>query len=164
MARHVMDILDRATTAVPPQDKHEVFLYYIKKVEEYYGATKTREVYEKAMEVVPEERVKDIALRFADLETKLGEIDRARAIYTYASQFCNPQTQITFWRMWLDFEGRHGNKETFKEMKRIERSVQAEFAQVGIERMTDTILMVAIVIVMLLKYPSNLHMNMIEFI
>ena len=64
----------------------------------------------------------------------------------------------------MDFEGRHGNKETFKEMKRIERSVQAEFAQVGIERMTDTIMMVAIVIVMLLKYPLNLHMNMIEFI
>ena len=131
MIRHCMDILDRATSAVPPQDKHELFLYYIKKVEEYYGATKTREVYEKAMETVPDDRVKDIALRFADLETKLGEIDRARAIYTYASQFCNPQTQITFWEIWKDFEVRHGNTETFKEMKRIKRSVQAEFAQVG---------------------------------
>ena len=36
ITRHCMDILDRATTAVPPQDKFEVFLYYIKKVEEYY--------------------------------------------------------------------------------------------------------------------------------
>ena len=132
ITRHCMDILDRATTAVPPQDKFEVFLYYIKKVEEYYGASKTREVYEKAMETVPEDRVKDIALRFADLETKLGEVQRARVIFTYASQFCNPQTQVTFWEMWRDFEARYGNTDTFKEMQRTKRSVQAEFMQVGV--------------------------------
>ena len=169
MARHVMDILDRATTAVPPQDKYEVFLYYIKKVEEYYGATKTREVYEKALEVVPDERVKDIALRFADLETKLGEIDRARAIYTYASQFCNPQTQITFWKMWLDFEGRHGNKETFKEMKRIERSVQAEFAQVRREmvnviNMINMIVMNVKRIIILYTFFTYTHINSVHSI
>ena len=124
-----MDILDRATTAVPPEDKYELFLFYAKKVADYYGATKTREVYERAMEVVPDERVKDIALRFADLETKLGEIERARAIFSYASQFCNPQTQISFWELWRDFEARHGNVETFKEMQRIKRSVQTEFLQ-----------------------------------
>lgn len=131
MVRHCMDILDRATTAVPAKDKYELFLYYIKKVEDYYGATKTREVYEKAMESVPDEHVKDIALRFADLETKLGEIDRARVIFTYASQFCNPQVQITFWELWRDFEAHHGNADTFKEMQRMKRSVQAEFMQVG---------------------------------
>ena len=86
MVRHCMDILDRATTAVPAEDKYELFLYYIKKVEEYYGVTKTREVYEKALETVTEDHVNDIALRFADLETKLGEIERARAIFVYASQ------------------------------------------------------------------------------
>lgn len=130
ITRHCMDILDRATTAVPVEDKYEVFLYYIKKVEEYYGVTKTREVYEKAMETVPEDKVKDVALRFADLETKLGEVQRARMIFTYASQFCNPQTQVTFWEMWRDFEARYGNTDTFKEMQRTKRSVQAEYMQV----------------------------------
>lgn len=130
MVRHCMDILDRATTAVPAEDKYELFLYYIKKVEEYYGVTKTREVYEKALETVTEDHVKDIALRFADLETKLGEIERARAIFVYASQYCNPKVQITFWETWREFEAHHGNTDTFKEMQRMKRSVEAEFMQV----------------------------------
>lgn len=32
-----------------------------------------------------------MALRYAELERKLGEIDRSRAIFTYASQFCDPR-------------------------------------------------------------------------
>ena len=131
MVRHCMDILDRATQKVPVEDKYELYLYYIKKVEEYYGATKTREVYERALETVPDNHVKDIALRFADMETKLGEIDRARAIYVYASQFCNPQLQVAFWSTWKEFEKHHGNTDTYKEMLRIQRSVEMEFKQVG---------------------------------
>lgn len=129
MVRHCMDVFDRATSAVPPGEAYEVFLLYVQKVEAYYGATKTREVFEKAMETVPDDRVKDIALRFAALETRLGEIDRARAIYLYASQFCNPRTQITFWKLWQDFEVAHGNVETFREMQRTQRSVESAFLQ-----------------------------------
>lgn len=32
-------------------------------------------------------------MRFADMERKLGEIDRARAVYTYASQFSDPRVR-----------------------------------------------------------------------
>lgn len=32
-----------------------------------------------------------MCLRFADMECKLGEIDRARAIYSYCSQICDPR-------------------------------------------------------------------------
>lgn len=32
-----------------------------------------------------------MCLQFADLETKLGEIDRARAIYAHCSQMCDPR-------------------------------------------------------------------------
>ena len=34
---------------------------------------------------------REICLRYADLETKLGEIDRARAIYSFGSQMCDPR-------------------------------------------------------------------------
>ena len=83
-----------------------------------------------SLETVTEDHVKDIALRFADLETKLGEIERARAIFVYASQYCNPKVQITFWETWREFEAHHGNTDTFKEMQRMKRSVEAEFMQV----------------------------------
>lgn len=70
---------------------------------------------------------REMCVRFADLERKLGEIDRARAIYMHASQMADPRTTPTFWKVWHDFEVRHGNEDTFREMLRIKRSVQAQF-------------------------------------
>ena len=33
-------------------------------------------------------------MRFAELENKLGEIDRARAIYAHCAQICDPRVTI----------------------------------------------------------------------
>jgi len=35
-----------------------------------------------------------VSIRYAALEMKLGEIDRARAIYSYGSQMCDPRVRI----------------------------------------------------------------------
>jgi pre-mRNA-splicing factor SYF1 len=61
------------------------------------------------------------------LERKLGEIDRARAIYAHASQFCDPRVNQKFWSEWNNFEIETGSEDTFREMLRIRRSVQAQF-------------------------------------
>ena len=61
------------------------------------------------------------------MERKLGEIDRARAIYAHASQFCDPRVHPTFWQEWNNFEIDTGSEDTFREMLRIKRSVQAQF-------------------------------------
>ena len=45
-----------------------------------------------------------MCLRFAELENKLGEIDRARAIYAHCSQMCDPRVTTEFWNTWKDFE------------------------------------------------------------
>ena len=68
-----------------------------------------------------------MCLRFAALERKLGEIDRARAIYAHASQFCDPRVNPRFWAEWNSFEIDTGSEDTFREMLRIKRSVQAQF-------------------------------------
>jgi pre-mRNA-splicing factor SYF1 len=68
-----------------------------------------------------------MCLKFAEMERRLGEIDRARAIYGHASQFCDPRTNAPFWQKWEAFEVQHGNEDTFKEMLRIKRSVQAQY-------------------------------------
>ena len=111
------------------------------------GITATREIYEKAIESLEEERaVRDMCLRYADLERKLGEIDRARAIYSHCSQMCDPrvrkpehfhictqsvlvliQIHGDFWQTWKEFEIKHGNEDTMREMLRIKRSVQATY-------------------------------------
>jgi pre-mRNA-splicing factor SYF1 len=61
------------------------------------------------------------------MERKLGEIDRARAIYAHASQFCDPRVNANFWTEWNSFEIETGSEDTFREMLRIKRSVQAQF-------------------------------------
>lgn len=61
------------------------------------------------------------------MERKLGEIDRARAIYAHASQFCDPRVTQNFWSEWNTFEIETGSEDTFREMLRIKRSVQAQF-------------------------------------
>ena len=38
------------------------------------------------------------------------------------------QVAKTFWKAWHDFEVHHGNEDTFREMLRIKRSVQAQFS------------------------------------
>ena len=37
---------------------------------------------------------REIGVRFADLERKLGEIDRSRAIYSHLSQICDPRVSV----------------------------------------------------------------------
>merc|ERR1711874_694538 len=59
--------------------------------------------------------------------TKLGEVDRARAIYSHCSQMCDPRVTADFWQNWKDFEVKHGNEDTLREMLRIKRSVQATY-------------------------------------
>lgn len=46
----------------------------ILQVESLYGVIKTREVYEKAIEVLPDESAKLICIEYAELERKLGEV------------------------------------------------------------------------------------------
>lgn len=77
--------------------------------------------------MLPDRQTAEICLRFATLERKLGEIDRARAIYAHASQFCDPRVNPAFWSEWNSFEIETGSEDTFREMLRIKRSVQAQF-------------------------------------
>jgi len=127
LTKHAMRIYDRATQAVSDEDRLEVFKLYIAKVKSYYGVTATREIYERAIEILPNVEAKEMALEFVELETQLGEIDRARAILSYGTQFADPRADTRYWKVWHDFEVKYGNEDTFKEMLRIKRSVQAKF-------------------------------------
>ena len=127
LARHAMRIYERATRAVADEDRFEMFNFYIAKSASNFGLTSTRPIYQRAIEILPDREAKDICLKFAEMERRLGEIDRARAIYGHGSQFCDPRTTPTYWQKWESFEVQHGNEDTFKEMLRIKRSVQAQY-------------------------------------
>ncbi|KAH6856495.1 hypothetical protein B0I37DRAFT_396137 [Chaetomium sp. MPI-CAGE-AT-0009] len=127
LARHAMRIYERATRAVSDDDRADMFNFYITKSASNFGLPSTRPIYERAIATLPDNEARDMCLKFADMEKRLGEIDRARAIYGHASQFCDPRTNPDFWTKWEQFEVQHGNEDTFKEMLRIKRSVQAQY-------------------------------------
>ncbi|KAI1103897.1 TPR-like protein [Jackrogersella minutella] len=127
LARHAMRIYERATRAVSDEDRADMFNFYITKSASNFGLPSTRPIYERAIAALPDEEARDMCLKFADMEKRLGEIDRARAIYGHASQFCDPRTNPAFWTKWEQFEVQHGNEDTYKEMLRIKRSVQAQY-------------------------------------
>lgn len=146
LAKRAMAVYDRATQVVGDQDKFQVkillefetnallniknsqlFTIYIAKAAANYGLPSTRPIYERALEILPDRQTAEMCLRFANMERKLGEIDRARAIYAHASQFCDPRVNPNFWAEWNSFEIETGSEDTFREMLRIKRSVQAQF-------------------------------------
>src|SRR5215469_2862749 len=127
LARHAMRIYERATDAVADEDRFEMYNYYITKSASNFGLTSTRPIYERAIATLPDKEAKDMCLKFAEMERRLGEVARARAIYGHGSQFCDPRREPGFWQTWEKFEVNNGNEDTFKEMLRIKRSVQQKF-------------------------------------
>lgn len=122
---------DQAAKSVPDHEKLSMYEVYIARAAEIFGVPKTREIYEQAIESgLPDKDVKTMCMKYAELEKSLGEIDRARSIYTFASQFADPRSDPDFWNKWHEFEVQHGNEDTFREMLRIKRSVSASYSQV----------------------------------
>jgi pre-mRNA-splicing factor SYF1 len=127
LARHAMKIYERATLAVPKNERFDVWKKCIDRTSATFGVTFTRDLYSQAIEALPDKEARVMCIEFADLERKLGEVDRARAVYAHCSQLCDPRTDAKFWKTWNDFELRHGNEDTYREMLRLKRSVAASY-------------------------------------
>mmetsp|Transcript_16091 Transcript_16091/g.61373 ORF Transcript_16091/g.61373 Transcript_16091/m.61373 type:complete len:906 (-) Transcript_16091:675-3392(-) len=131
LARHTMAVLDRACSSVPQDQKLAAYKLYVSKASALYGATRARPIYEKGIKDLPDAMAVELCKDFADLEIKLGEVDRARAIYGHGAQFADPNTQAEYWKKWQEFEVAHGNKDTFRDMLRIQRSVKMAYGNVN---------------------------------
>lgn len=125
---HSIEILDRMTEDVPEESKVQAFEVYICQVSKHLGATKTRPIFEKAISKIQNYEGVKLGLTYIDFEKNIGEIDRARGIFHYLSQFCDPELEDeSFWSKWEEFELKCGNEDTYKEMMRNKRAVQTVF-------------------------------------
>lgn len=132
LLKRAMDVYSRACEACAVEDKQKTFFIYIYRCGEFFGVTKTREIYERAIKELSDKDLKAVCMRYAALERGLGEIDRARMVYVYGSQFCDPRLHSDYWKTWHDFEVHHGNEDTFKEMLRVRRTVTAQYSQANL--------------------------------
>ncbi|KAJ3970457.1 hypothetical protein EV361DRAFT_802004 [Lentinula raphanica] len=137
LAKRAMSIYERATQVVADEDR------MFTQATANYGLPAIRPIHERELEgtcpffssIWSEPQTKRLqlfpivkmCLRFAALERKLGEIDRARAICAHASKFCDLRVNPQFWSEWNAFEYETGSEDTFREILRIKRSVQAHF-------------------------------------
>ena len=85
LLNHAIEIYDRMVREVGKDEQLIAYNLYIAKVAKYLGVTKTRPVFEKAISILEESDLVEIGIRYAELERKLGEIDRTRAIYQHIS-------------------------------------------------------------------------------
>ena len=116
---------------VPPEEKYAAYQLFIAKTIQYMGVPATRDIYQEAVTSLPDRPAAQMCLDFAKMETSIHEVDRARAVLAYGAQLADPRRFPEYWSRWHEFEVAHGNEETFREMLRIKRSVQAAFSTVN---------------------------------
>jgi len=134
LPRHALAVYERATRAVSPECRLDIYRLYISKVSSMHGAALTRPIYESAIALLDDAAAGSLCLDFAETETSLGDINRARAVYQHGSQFANPKRVPQYWTAWQSFEEQYGNEDTYRDMLRMQRTVETRYAQVSYAR------------------------------
>lgn len=131
----VMEIFATSRSQMVPKERFNLSILSLKKSLKFYGLLKTRKLFEDILEESYKlvydfkgyEYTSRLAIYFAQVEKSVGEIERARAVFQYASQFCDPGKLSFFWDSWYQLELEHGTATSFKEMLRVKRSAIAQF-------------------------------------
>jgi pre-mRNA-splicing factor SYF1 len=131
LTKRALGVYERMCNAVPASEKYTAYRLYIAKAIQYLGVTSARPIYEAAISTLGDGPASRICLEYAKMETGLRETDRARAVLVYGAQLADPRRDPDYWKAWHEFEVSHGNEETFREMLRVKRSVQAAFSTVN---------------------------------
>ena len=131
LTKRALAVYEKMCTTLPAEEKFSAYQLFVAKTVKYLGVTTTRPLYERAIAALEDEPAAKMCLEFANMETSLGEIERARTALTYGAQLADPRRFPEYWSKWHDFEVQNGNEETFREMLRIKRSVQAAFSTVN---------------------------------
>ena len=128
---HCINILDKGANDVPQNEKPFIFSVLISKTAKYFGITKTRNFFNKAMDILDKDHILEIGLKYISIESKLGEFGRARSIYKHLSQFFNPEIEKlkeAFWDEWENFELNHGNVDTYQDMEITKRNIKSQYS------------------------------------
>ena len=131
LTKRALSVYERMCNAVPDSEKFTAYRLYIAKATQYLGITSARPIYERAISALEDSPASQICLEYAKMEAGLREFDRARTVLVYGAQMADPRRDPDYWVAWHEFEVSHGNEETFREMLRVKRSVQAAFSTVN---------------------------------
>ena len=131
LAKRALSVYQAMCRKLTKSEKLVAYRLFIAKTTMYLGAVATRDIFHEAIDVLKDQEAAQICLDFARMETSLQETERARAIFTYGAQMADPRRLPEYWKGWNDFEIANGNEETFREMLRVKRSVEAIFSTIN---------------------------------
>lgn len=128
LTRNAIRLYDRAAKTCRVEDREKMYSFYIARAADLYGVVATREVFEVALANSPDAVAKRFCIVYSEMETKLGELQRARLIRMHGAQFANPETDCDYWENWHKFEVAYGDEDTYRSMLRVKRSVSTKFS------------------------------------
>eukprot|EP00178_Gracilaria_changii_P009561 TRINITY_DN278_c0_g1_i1.p1 TRINITY_DN278_c0_g1~~TRINITY_DN278_c0_g1_i1.p1 ORF type:complete len:880 (-),score=167.40 TRINITY_DN278_c0_g1_i1:461-3100(-) len=135
LGRHSLKVLARACREVREEERADMYRHYIVKMTLLFGVTKARGIYEEAMcSLRRASDVIEFATRYATMEARIGEFDRARAIFGESCHIVDTRARGVyemFWKSWNEFELTHGSEDTYTDMLRHKRDVQMNSRGVG---------------------------------
>jgi tetratricopeptide (TPR) repeat protein len=134
LSKRALSVYKNMCEKVPVEDMYTAYTIFINKTIKHLGVAATRDIYQDAIEKLTKSHprsVVPVCRDFAHMEVELNQIDRARAIYVYGAQSADPRRLPEYWKDWNDFEIANGNEDTFREMLRVKRSVEAAFSTVN---------------------------------
>ncbi|CAR28037.1 hypothetical protein ZYGR_0N05250 [Zygosaccharomyces rouxii] len=97
----------------------------VSKAQRLLGGEAARPYYEECLQSIPNSKVIPQALAFAEMETQLGELNRAREILKYGAQLFHPSKNVELWEFWEEFELQNGDKESYKSMLKLRRTLES---------------------------------------
>ncbi|GAV54028.1 hypothetical protein ZYGR_0AK05300 [Zygosaccharomyces rouxii] len=98
----------------------------VSKAHRLLGGEAARPYYEECLQSIPSPKVIPQALAFAEMETQLGELTRAREILKYGAQLLHPSKNHELWEYWEELELQNGDKESYKTMLKLKRKLENE--------------------------------------
>lgn len=120
---------DMETTIQAKFDIYKTLLFKVGTV--LKDTTRLRETYSSILndDQITLNQLIEITLKFIAFETAQNQFTRVRALFQFVTKLGNPEADKfkKIWSDWEEFEVKHGNESTFKEMLRFKRQVKVEF-------------------------------------
>ncbi|ETW56048.1 hypothetical protein PFUGPA_02092 [Plasmodium falciparum Palo Alto/Uganda] len=94
-----LSIYKEAIPFLEEPDKIKFYKIFISKVSRAYGIQKAREAFEEAIQTLSDDSARQLCMIYIDMEYKLNEYERVRALYIYTAQYTNPLLYMDFYKI-----------------------------------------------------------------
>ena len=90
MIKRAIKVYENGAKLVNNNDKVQLYAMFIKQTKSYFSIEAAREAYNMAIQDLLDDDARVVCLEYIEFELANHEFDRARELYSWTSQLCNP--------------------------------------------------------------------------